>query len=392
MLAGIVGAPNKGKSTLFSALTMAEVHIADYPFTTIKPNTGTAYITKKCVDRELGVKCTPQNSSCVDGVRMIPVRLIDVAGLVEGAHQGRGMGNQFLNDLSAADALIVVADSSGGTDTGGNQCSGCDPSKDVDIVVDEMSAWLSGILVRHLPLVAKSKDAAAALAGALAGLRISRDQVSAALKKCGLPASGAKWSSDEVSRLSRELMASSKPMLIAANKSDLPNSDTNIAALKVRFGAARVVACSAAIELALRKAEKQGLISYNPNGRAVKVLRAGLPDAQASAIDFMARFVRERGTGVQELIDTIYLNMLDNIVVYPVEDENTYKDGSGNVLPDAVLIKRGSTALDLADSVHTEIGKGMLYAIDARTKMRLGKDYVLKDGDVVKIVSSAKQK
>src|SRR5208282_5692991 len=110
MLIGIVGAPNKGKSTLFSALTLNDVAIADYPFTTIDPNKGVAYATKACPHAELGVKCKPRNAPCIGGIRQIPINVVDVAGLVEGAHLGKGMGNKFLNDLAAADALIIVSD------------------------------------------------------------------------------------------------------------------------------------------------------------------------------------------------------------------------------------------------------------------------------------------
>ncbi len=392
MLAGIIGAPNKGKSTLFSALTMIDVQIADYPFTTIKPNMGTAYITKRCVDSELGVKCNPQNSSCVDGTRMIPVRLIDVAGLVEGAHQGKGMGNQFLNDLSAADALIIVVDASGRTDTGGSPCIGCDPADDVKMVTDEMVAWLAGIIGRHMPSLSKSKGGIQSLEEVLAGLKINRVQIENALLKCGLSAAKLSWSNEDIYKFSAVLMSGAKPFLIAANKSDLPESGAKTGALKKEFGDRQVVACSAAIELALRKAAKRGLISYNPDENSVKLLKEGILKEQSSALEYMAKFVKERGTGVQQIIDRIYLEILDNIIVYPVEDEGNYTDHSGNVLPDAILIRKGSTTLDLAHAIHTDIAKGMLYAIDARTKMRLSKEYVLKDNDVIKVVSSAKQK
>ncbi len=392
MLVGIVGAPNKGKSTLFSALTSIDVQIADYPFTTIKPNMGVAYVTKRCADTELHVKCNPKNSMCADGIRMIPVKLIDVAGLVEGAHSGRGMGNQFLSDIAAADALIIVADASGKTDTNGNPCSGCDPAKDVSVIIDEMVAWLAGIISSHSKELSRSKDGAKALAAVLAGLRITEAQISDSIAKCNLPSSGISWDESETLRFSRELLSRSKPFLVAANKSDVHGSASNTEKLKAAFGPERVIACSAAVELALRKAERQGIISYNAGSGTVKVTKAGIPREQADALNYMTKFVEEHGTGVQQIIDRIYFDILDNIVVYPVEDENRYTDSMGNVLPDAILLKRGSTALDLASAIHTDLANGMLYAIDARKKMRIAKDRVLNDNDVIKIVSSAKPK
>ena len=210
MLVGIVGAPNKGKSTLFSALTSIDVQIADYPFTTIKPNMGVAYVTKKCVDSELHVKCSPKNSMCVDGTRMIPVKIIDVAGLVEGAHEGKGMGNQFLNDISAADALVIVADASGKTDTNGNPCQGCDPVKDVEIIINEMAMWIAGIIKRHSSELSRSKNALESMENILAGLRISKGQIERALVKCGISDTKSGWRDGDTEKFSKVLLTEVK--------------------------------------------------------------------------------------------------------------------------------------------------------------------------------------
>ncbi|MGC8648897.1 MAG: GTPase, partial [Candidatus Micrarchaeia archaeon] len=158
MLIGIVGAPNKGKSTLFSALTLNEVEIADYPFTTINPNLGVAYVSKECVDKELNISCNARNSLCINHVRFFPVNIIDVAGLVEDAHLGKGMGNQFLNDLASADALIVVVDASGKTDAHGNKVDYADPINDVNMVTNEIIEWISGIIKKHINIISKRED------------------------------------------------------------------------------------------------------------------------------------------------------------------------------------------------------------------------------------------
>jgi hypothetical protein len=390
MLIGIVGAPNKGKSTIFSAMTLNEVAIADYPFTTINPNLGVAYATKKCVDSELNVKCNARNSTCVDGIRHIPVNLIDVAGLVEGAHLGKGMGNQFLNDLASADALIVVVDASGKTDPGGNHCLGCDPSGDISMVTSEITEWLCAIIKKHEGAVSKSHDAIDALSGVLTGLGVTKAQISTALDASFLPSSIRSWSDADVMKFARELLKGSKPMIVAANKSDTKEADANIAKLRSEFGDAGVVDCSGAMELALRRAAKQGVIDYAPGSRDFKLLKEGLPQAQSAALDYMRGFLKRKGTNIQELLNRAVFDTAKNIVVYPVEDERKYSDHGGYVLPDALIVRQGTTAMELAGKIHTDLAKNMLYAIDARTKRRLDREYVLQDNDVIRIVSAAK--
>ncbi len=387
---GIIGAPNKGKSTLFSALTMNDVAIADYPFTTIKPNLGVAYATRPCVHIELGVACNARNSLCVNGTRFFPINIMDVAGLVEGAHEGCGMGNQFLNDLSSAESLIIVVDASGKTDPSGNKSSGSNPVDDVRMVQSELIRWLSGVIGKHMNTISKRDDGVEALHEVLAGFKVTESDIERAASSAYLSTSRISWSEESIEKFSAALLQSAKPSLIAANKSDAQGTDANIAALQKEFGADRVVPCSGAVELALRKAAKLKLIDYAPGARSFAWLDKDASKEREEALKYMQAFLKSKGTNVQELINKAAFDLLDNIVVYPVEDENKYTDHFGNVLPDGLLIRRGSTALDLAARIHTEIAKRMLYAVDARRKTRLGKDYVLKESDVIRIVSAAK--
>ncbi len=389
MLIGIIGAPNKGKSTLFSAMTLHDAQIANYPFTTIDPNKGVAYATVQCAEKSLGVHCHARNSMCVNGVRMLPVNVIDVAGLVEDAHEGKGMGNQFLGDIAAADALIIVVDATGRTDAAGNPCDSCDPAEDVAMVKNELVEWVAGIISSHMHAITHSKDGLEALEGVLTGLKLGRDDIAAAAAKHTLPLDRIEWNDDAVHRFAEELLFSTKRFVIVANKYDGPNAEKNFAALKEELGE-KAEWASAAIELALRKAAQQGVISYVPGAHEFSVVGNDVSSEQRKALDYMAAFIKGRGTNVQNIVNRTVFELLDSIVVYPVEDENKYTDHFGNVLPDAVLMKRGSTAHDLAAAIHTDIAKGMLYAIDARTKMRLAKNYALKDGDVIKIVSAAR--
>ena len=388
MLIGIIGAPNKGKTTMFSALTMVDAAIADYPFTTIKPNLGIAYITKECVEKELGVKCKPRNSLCVNGVRQIPVNLTDVAGLVPDAHLGKGMGNQFLNDLISANALIQVVDLSGKTDMQGNPSTGSSPEEEVHAVKKEMALWLAGIISKHLRSSSKNEDETA-LGKILSGFGINAEQIKRAGEASYLSASQMTRNPENTYKFSEALLAISKPTIIAANKLD-QSKDGALDELRKKLEGYRVIGCSGAIELALRKAAKSGVIEYVPGSSDFKISKE-VNAEQKQALDYMRNFIQKnRGTGVQEVVNTAVFGLLDSIAVYPVEDENKYTDHFGNVLPDILMLKNGSKALELAEKIHTDLAKNMLYAIDAKKKQRVAKDYLLKDNDVIKIVSAAK--
>ncbi|MFP3289501.1 MAG: redox-regulated ATPase YchF [Candidatus Micrarchaeota archaeon] len=389
MLLGIIGAPNKGKSTLFSALTMLDVAIANYPFTTIKPNHGVAYVSKKCVDNELGVKCNPKNSICMNGTRLIPIEVVDVAGLVPNAHLGKGMGNQFLNDLINADAFIQVVDVSGKTDENGNPCEKCDPAKEFKIVNDELAYWLRDIIKRHINRIEKRNDSVAGLAEILSSFKVGEKQIEEAAEKSYLSLSGISWGDEDILSFARELLRISKPVAVAANKLDMASKE-DLDRLKAELKDTLVIGCSGAAELTLRKAAKAGIIDYTPGATEFRIV--GKPSKeQEDALNYLAEYIKKNnGTGVQQLINSVVFDLLKMIVVYPVEDENKYTDHYGNVLPDAFLVKEGTTAIELAEKIHTSLAKNMIYAVDAKKKMRVPKDYKLKDNDVIKFVSTAK--
>jgi ribosome-binding ATPase YchF (GTP1/OBG family) len=388
MLIGLIGAPNKGKSTLFSALTTINVDIADYPFTTIEPNRGIAYATSKCPDTELNLKCNPHNSICINGTRLIPVEIMDVAGLVPGASIGKGMGNQFLNNIMEADALVQVIDASGKTDINGNRSEESDPVQEVKMVNEELIAWMSGILKKHAKKFISSKNGGQMLIELMAGFKISKTMVENALSASALPDSVSAWDDSDIASFATEILRISKPIIIAANKIDRA-SEENIKRIHEELKQFEVIECCAVVELALKKAAKEGIIHYVSGNRSFEIVKDANADKQA-ALDFMRNFLEIRSTGVQEIINTVVFKTLNNIIVYPVEDENKYTNHFGDVLPDAFLMPQGSTPLDLAKKIHTDIADNMLYAIDARKKMRISKDYILKNNDIIKIVSAAK--
>ena len=400
MLVGVVGKPNVGKSTFFAAATLKDVPIADYPFTTIQPNVGVAHLRTKCVCKEMGVTDTPRNSACSDGVRFVPVRIVDVAGLVEGASHGKGLGNQFLDDVRQADALIQVVDASGSTDQEGRKVppGSHDPTTDIAMVEREFDLWMFGILKRDWEKATRSLEQTGGkildhLADRLSGLSVGFADVEQVVLHLRLRTEKpSAWTDDQLMQLVVETRKLTKPSLIAANKADLPSSRANIDALG-KTGR-RVVPCASEAELLLRKAAEHGLVDYTPGDSGFGVRDPGkLNPAQANALKMVDERVMKAygGTGVQEAVNQSFFGLLKAIVVYPVEDETRLSDKDGRVLPDAFVMKGGSTALDLARTVHTDLADTFLYAVDARTGKRLGASHPLADGDILKIVSSGKR-
>ncbi len=398
LLVGIIGKPNSGKSTFFSAATLVDVPIANYPFTTIKPNIGIAYVRVKCVCKELKVKDNPINSFCIDGNRFVPVKMVDVAGLVPGASKGRGLGNKFLDDLRQADALIHVVDISGKTDSEGRICEYHDPLKDIEFVEEEFDLWVNSIIEKDWPKIIRRAEAEgekieALLAEKLSGLSIKERDIIEALALSNLKGKNpTKWGEKELFLLVKNIRKVSKPMLIAANKVDLSSSKENIEALKRKN--INFIPCSSEAELLLKKASKKGLVKYIPGDKDFEIEdESRLTEAQRNSLNLVREKVLKvwGSTGVQEIVNSAFLRLLGAVAVYPVEDENNFSDKKGNVLPDCYLMKRNSTAIDLANTIHSDLAKGFLYAIDAKRKVRLPSDYVLKDSDVIKIVSTTRR-
>jgi len=392
---GIVGKTNVGKSTFFSAATLIDVAIANRPFVTIEPNVGIGYVKNLCVHTELHVKCNPKNSVCIGDYRFIPVKLIDVAGLIPGAHKGRGLGNKFLDDLRKADVLIHVVDASGSTSEEGTPLppGSRDPEEDVKFIEEELDEWFYSIVSKDWQKFARTvdnsgKDIVEALLSKLSGLSINRTHIITTLRETKLEnVKLLQWSDEDLRLFAKKLREISKPMVIAANKADLPEAKKFIEKLKSKYKF--VIPTSAESELALRKAANAKLIEYIPGEREFRVID-NLSEGQKRALEYIRSRVLEiyGSTGVQQAINTAVFDALQMIVVYPVEDERKFTDRNGNVLPDALLVKKGTKPRELASMIHTELAKGYLYAINAKTKARIGDDYELQHNDVIKIVSS----
>ncbi len=398
MIIGVVGKPNCGKSTFFKAMTLAEVEIANYPFVTIKPNHGMGFVRLNCVDKEFKVKCKPRLGYCIDNNRFVPVELIDVAGLVPGAHKGKGMGNQFLNDLNQADALIHIIDVSGGTNEKGEPVSTgtYNPAEDIKFLEVELDHWYHDILKKGWDKLAKQiqqehLQVHKVLAKQLSGMGVDEELMESALKKTELKdKSVIQWTDDNLFKLAGFLRKKTKPMIIAANKIDVAGAKENYDKLIKEFPDEIIVPCSSESELALKEAAKHEMIKYVPGDDKFEMIDdSKLNDKQKKGLDFIKNNVlnKSNSTGVQDVLNKAVFELLDHIAVYPVAN-NKLTDKDGNVLPDCFLVPKKTTALEFAYKVHTDIGDNFVKAINLKTKQPVAKDAPLNNNDVIEIMTS----
>ncbi|MEM3044384.1 MAG: redox-regulated ATPase YchF [Candidatus Bathyarchaeia archaeon] len=399
---GLVGKTNTGKTTFFNASTLMSAEVSTYPFTTKKPNIGRAYVQSICVCRELGVKDDPRNSLCIDGWRFIPVEVMDLPGLIKGAHKGRGLGTQFLGVIGQADALLHIVDASGSVDAEGRitKPGMGNPVADVYDVETEIILWFADIIKRSQKQIIKDirdggASTASALTRTLAGLKVKRIHVEHALELAGLAGKPFdSWGEEDTIEFARRVREISKPTIIVANKMDLAKAEENYQRLTEAFGDRIVIPASSEAELALRRAESQGLIKYVPGEEAFKVVEEGLlTKEQRWALSYVQSRVLSKWirTGVQFALNMCAFKLLGMNVVYPVEDLSSLSDKEGKVLPDAFLTPPEATVKDLAAQIHTDLAKGLLYAVDARTGLRLPVEYRLRDRDIIHIVSAMRR-
>jgi ribosome-binding ATPase YchF (GTP1/OBG family) len=399
---GLIGKTNTGKTTFFNSATLMSAEISNYPFTTKKPMTGNAHAITHCVHKEFNLQDNPKNSGCIDGWRFIPVELVDLPGLIKGAWEGKGLGNQFLTIAAQSDALLHIVDASGSIDASGKiaEPGTGDPVADVADIEEELVMWYLKLLEANRDKISRAigsgMNTAASITEVFRGIGVKEDHVKVALAQNNLTDTtfdnfGIQQSRDFCWSL-REI---SKPTLIVANKVDLPTATENFKRLREEYRDVIIIPASADAELTLRRAESKGIIRYIPGDERFEINdQTKLNDKQKWALNFIRRDIlgEYMRTGVQFAINVAVFKLLKMNAVYPVADIQKFSDKHGNVLPDVYLMKSGSTVQDLAKEIHTELAKGVLYALDGRDGIRLPVNYQLKDRDVLSIVSARTKK
>jgi len=356
-----------------------------------RPEPRGTYVRTECPCLSREERCG--NENCRAGKRYVPVELLDVAGLVPGAHEGKGLGNQFLDALTNADVILNVVDASGATNAEGEpvEPGTHDPLEDVDFIEEEMDLWLTGIVEDNWESVERKSrspdfDIEEALTDLLTGVGATEADVTAVLRDLEYPADPIQWSDDHREALARTIRRRTKPFVVVANKADVAADG---AIDRIREGTDKpVVPTTADGELGLRRAAEAGLVAYDPGDDGFEIT-GEVSEGQREGLNAIRAVMTEfDGTGVQTALNTAVYDVLDRVTVYPVQDGSKWTDGTGTVLPDAFLLPTGATPPDLAYAVHTDIGEGYLHAVDARSNRRIGEGHELTEGDVVQIVST----
>jgi ribosome-binding ATPase YchF (GTP1/OBG family) len=398
---GLIGKTNAGKTTFFNSATLLSAKISTYPFTTKRPNTGTGYVKSLCVCKELDIKDNPKNSACVDGWRFIPIEIIDLPGLIKGSWRGKGLGTQFLSVASQADALLHIVDASGSIDAEGKitKPGMGNPILDVYDIEEELIMWFTNLVKRNSKTIEKNVKKGVSLDNTLlnllAGLKVKYEHVKDALEDIKLDDENiSKWNDENIKLFARRIRELSKPTIIIANKMDLPYASDNYDKLVEEFKDVFVTPSCSEAELALRRAEEKGYIKYIPGEEKFEVLnKEGLTKDQIRALNYVQQRVLSKwiSTGVQFALNVCVFKLLGMNSVYPVEDSKNLSDKKGNILPDVLLIPNDADILYLASEIHTELAKNIVYAIDARTSLRLPTDYTIKDRDIISIISALRK-
>ncbi len=398
---GLIGKTNTGKTTFFNAATLGSAEVSTYPFTTKQPNYGTAYVISLCVCREFGVRDNPKNSKCVEGWRYTPIELIDLPGLIKGAWAGKGLGNQFLSVASQSDVLLHVVDASGSVDEEGRltEPGSGNPLADYYDIEEELVMWIMKLIEKNDEKIIKGvksgKSLSESMAEILKGVKISEEHIVKALTLGNLKDKDFEnWTPLDDKKFAQILREIAKPTIVVANKMDLDTAPENFKKLRDNLPDKIVVPCSAEAELSLRRAEQKGLIKYIPGQETFEIIKMdGLTDRQKWALDYIAKKIlgEYMRTGVQFALNVAVFKLLKMNTVYPVYDPQKLSDKHGNILPDVLLMPDGSTIEDLAKEIHSELTRGLLYAIDARTGLRLPVNYKIKDRDVISIYSTTRR-
>ncbi len=391
---GLVGKPSVGKSSFFNAATMNDVPEGAYPFTTIDPSIGEAYVRVEDAAPEFDEVSTPTVGFLRGDVRFVPTKLVDVAGLIPGAHEGNGLGNQFLTDLNETDVLIHVVDFSGTTDIEGEATEGHDPREDIEFLTEELDQWYLGVLEKGIERYESGytteEDAIEEeLAEQMSAFKTNEDEIKRLIRRTDVGFDPTEWEPADKLELARAIRKETKPMVIVANKMDTEAAQENYEAITTDpdYEDLTIVPASAHAERALKSAEQAGVIEYRPGDSDFEIV-GDVSGEQEQGLEQIRDFLEEYGaTGVQAALEVALFDILGVTPVFP-GSANGLENDRGEVLPDCYLLPPQSTAEDFAYSLHSDIGDGFLHAIDCRSNRQVGASYEVEPRDVLEVITT----
>lgn len=385
---GIVGKPSSGKSTTLNSLTDAAVKTGAFPFTTIDPNKATGYLKVDCACSRFGKEalCKPNYGWCSNGSRHIPILLLDVAGLVPGAHMGRGIGNKFLDDLRQADALIHVVDVSGSTDAEGKATLGYDPLADVEWLQDEIRLWIEGNLEKRWGSIVRRHTATKSsvvdtLLTQFAGYSANGQMIARAMDRVPDVGKLEDWNKEDITRVVKAFMDEKFPTVLSLNKIDHPDSDKNVSKILLKYPNTKAVLTSAITEVFLRKLSKQGFIKYEEGTEFIDT-REDLPDDESlkpmdekllNRVENIRDLVLYRfgSTGVVQVLQAA-TEVLGLVPIYTVRNISNFTGSNGtNVFRDCTLIRKGTPVSKVARHIMGEV---TIAAIEGVGGVRVSED------------------
>ncbi|KAI8910170.1 P-loop containing nucleoside triphosphate hydrolase protein [Gorgonomyces haynaldii] len=387
VLLACVGKPSAGKSSFLNAISDASAKVGPIPFTTIKPNHGVAYVMQECPCKRFNKQelCKPLYGKCENGMRWIPIEILDVAGLVPGASEGKGLGNQFLDDLRNADALIHVVDVSGTTDAAGNATKGYDPINDIDWLQSEIKDWIYTNLKKKWTNTVRRHTAAQqnivdTLQSQLGGYGANRTIIINAIDNFEVKDPLETWNEDTLSQFVDTFLKTRFPTVVALNKIDLPDSDKNIDKIFRKYDANEIVLTSALVETFLRTLDKQKLIRYHPG---TDMFETHDEDSNLVEADEKTRkrlekvqdlvLFRYGSTGVAECLNRA-IELLGLIPVYVVRNINNFTGAQGNsVFQECMWVRPKTTVRQLAAKIHPDLDKYYNYC-ETVGSIRLAED------------------